>query len=81
MFKGQQLVLLGTSELLVFNSEKSTGVYYIKVRLYLRIRFKLGKVKTWRIKPKIKCDLIVPLSSNGNSVAGTFQTIKCRIGF
>uniref|UniRef100_A0A2N9GB02 Late embryogenesis abundant protein LEA-2 subgroup domain-containing protein n=1 Tax=Fagus sylvatica TaxID=28930 RepID=A0A2N9GB02_FAGSY len=80
VFKGQQLVLLGASELSDFNSEKSVGVYDINVKLYLGIRFKLSKVKTWRIKPKIKCDLKVPLSSNGNSVAA-FETTKCHIRF
>lgn len=80
VFKGEQLVLLGANELSVLNSEKSLGVFDIHVQLYLRIRFKLGKVKTWRFKPKINCDLKVPFSSIGKSVGG-FETTKCDIGF
>ncbi|XP_010037307.2 NDR1/HIN1-like protein 3 [Eucalyptus grandis] len=77
-FQGQQLVALGTSEQSDFNSEKATGVYDIDMKLYLRVRFKLGKIKTFRIKPRVKCGLKVPLSSLG-SAAATFQTEKCDI--
>ena len=82
VFEGQQLVSLGASDLSVFNSEKSAGVYDINVKLNLRIRFKLGnKIKSWRIKPEIKCDLKVPLISNGKSGAGTFEATKCHTSF
>lgn len=74
------MVLLGADELSSLNSEKTLGVYDIYVKFYLRIRFKLGAVKTWRIKPKVECDLRVPLSSDGKPAAG-FQTTKCDIGF
>ncbi|XP_062167514.1 NDR1/HIN1-like protein 3 [Alnus glutinosa] len=79
-FEGQQLVLLGTDELSQFNAEKTAGVYTIDVKLNLRIRFKVGKVKTGRLKPKVKCDLKVPLSSTGNS-AVVFQNTKCDVDF
>ncbi|KAL3715999.1 hypothetical protein ACJRO7_007719 [Eucalyptus globulus] len=62
-FQGQQLVVLGTSEQSDFNSEKATG---------------LGKIKTFRIKPRVKCGLKVPLSLSGSATA-TFQTEKCNI--
>ncbi|KAL3715995.1 hypothetical protein ACJRO7_007715 [Eucalyptus globulus] len=77
-FQGQQLVVLGTSEQSDFNSEKATGVYDIDMKLYLRVRFKLGKIKTFRIKPRVKCGLKVPLSLSGSATA-TFQTEKCNI--
>ncbi|KAF5473490.1 hypothetical protein F2P56_010098 [Juglans regia] len=80
VFVGQQLVLLGADELSKFNAEKNAGVYSIDVKLYLRIKFKVGKIKTWRFKPKVKCDLKVPLSSNGTSASG-FETTKCDIDF
>ncbi|KAG7958337.1 hypothetical protein I3843_10G016300 [Carya illinoinensis] len=80
VFKGQTVVLLGADELSELNSDKSVGVFDVEVKLYLRIRFKLGKVKSWRMRPKIECDLKVPLSSNGK-VAGGFQTTKCHIDF
>ncbi|XP_058210125.1 NDR1/HIN1-like protein 3 [Rhododendron vialii] len=60
-----------------YNSEKGSGVYSIDVKLYLRVRFKLRDVKTPRFKPKIECDLKVPLDSNNGTASGTFQTTKC----
>ncbi|XP_062167258.1 NDR1/HIN1-like protein 3 [Alnus glutinosa] len=79
-FEGQHLVLLGTDELSQFNAEKTAGVYTVDVKLYLRIRFKVGKVRIGRLKPKVKCDLKVPLSSTGNS-AVVFQNTKCDVDF
>ncbi|KAG7961489.1 hypothetical protein I3843_09G019300 [Carya illinoinensis] len=80
-FKGQQVVLLGADELSKLNSEKSAaGVFDIEVKLYLGIRFKVGTVNTWRVKPKIKCELKVPLSLNGTSPCG-FETTECHIDF
>lgn len=76
MFNGQQVVFLGAEELSKLNLDKSVGVFDVDVKLYLRIRFKLGRIKTWRIRPKIKCDLKVTLSSNGKAADG-FQTTKC----
>ncbi|KAF8006939.1 hypothetical protein BT93_K1053 [Corymbia citriodora subsp. variegata] len=78
VFEGQQLVVLGTSEQSDFNSEKAASVYDIDMKLYLRVRFKLGKIKTFRIKPRVKCGLKIPLSSSG-SAATAFQTEKCDI--
>ncbi|KAF8038893.1 hypothetical protein BT93_B1445 [Corymbia citriodora subsp. variegata] len=77
-FQGQQLVVLGTSEQSDFSSEQAAGVYDIDMKLYLRVRFKLGKIKTFHIKPRVKCGLKVPLSSSG-SAAAAFQTEKCEI--
>lgn len=74
------MVLLGADELSKFNAEKNAGVCSIDVKLYLRIKFKVGKIKTWWFKPKVKCDLKVPLSSNGTSASG-FETTKCDIDF
>ncbi|KAF5473929.1 hypothetical protein F2P56_005876 [Juglans regia] len=76
VFVGQQLVSLGTSELSKFNSEKSNGIYSIDLKLRLRIRVKVGWIKFGHFKPKINCDLKVPLSSNGSS-ASSFETTKC----
>ncbi|PON70088.1 Late embryogenesis abundant protein [Trema orientale] len=77
VFDGQQMIVLNTEDQAEFNKEKSSGLYSIDVKLYLRIRFKLGVIKTWRMKPKIECDLKVPLSADGKSTVGSFQTTKC----
>ncbi|KAK9290535.1 hypothetical protein L1049_008705 [Liquidambar formosana] len=71
----------GDGKLSAFEAEKSAGVYNIDVKLYLRIRFRLRKIKTGRFKPKIKCDLKVPLSSNGVSAGTSFEPTKCKIDF
>ncbi|KAF5473928.1 hypothetical protein F2P56_005875 [Juglans regia] len=80
VFVGQHLLVLGADELSEFNVEKNAGVYNIDVKLYLRIKFKVGKVKTWRFKPKVKCELKLPLSAKGTS-AGGFKITKCDIDY
>ena len=80
VFIGQQLLLLGSNELSVLDSEKkSPGVFDIHVKFYLWIRFELGNVLTCRIKPNINCELKVPLTSNENST-GAFEITECDIG-
>ncbi|KAE8098636.1 hypothetical protein FH972_016681 [Carpinus fangiana] len=79
VFKGQQLLLLGSNELSVLDSEKSPGVFDIHVKFYLWIRFELGNVQTCRIKPNINCELKVPLTSHENST-GAFEITECDIG-
>lgn len=71
------MVLLGTSEVSNFNSEKSNGVYSIDVKLNLKIRVKVGWIKIGHFKPKIDCGLKVPLS--GSSSGGSFETTKCGL--
>ncbi|KAE8690295.1 Protein YLS9 [Hibiscus syriacus] len=79
---GQQFVRLGAKETSKLNDERRDGVYSIDVKLYLRIRFKLGRIKTGRFKPRISCDLKVPFNSaSNNSVAGAFETTRCGLDF
>jgi len=80
VFKGEQVVVLDSDKLSKFNTQKTDGVFNIDVKLYLRIRFKLGAFKTGRFKPKIECDLKVPLTTNGIS-AGDFTTTKCDLDY
>ena len=76
VFSGQQFVL-NAEDRSEFNQEKGSGVYSIDVKLYLRIRFKISPgIKTWRFKPKVECDLKVPLAADGKSVVG-FERTKC----
>ncbi|KAJ9184559.1 hypothetical protein P3X46_004273 [Hevea brasiliensis] len=75
-FEGKQVIpALGGEELTKFNQEKTSGVYSIDVKLYLKIRFKIGKIKVGKFKPKIECDLKVPLSTNGT--VAPIETTKC----
>ncbi|GAB4833265.1 yls9-like [Ancistrocladus abbreviatus] len=71
---GQNAVALSSGQSSDFDSQKSNGVFDITVKMKLNVRFKLGLVKIGKFKPKIECDLQVPLSSSGK----TFQTTKCK---
>ncbi|GAB4856291.1 yls9-like [Ancistrocladus abbreviatus] len=71
---GQSLVVLSSGQISDFGSQKSDGVFDITVKLYLKVRAKLGWVKIGKFKPKVECDLHVPLSSSGKS----FQTTRCK---
>ncbi|KAL6138300.1 hypothetical protein ACLB2K_063583 [Fragaria x ananassa] len=79
LFTGQQL-LVGSNLQSEYQKQTSAGVYEIEMKLYLRIRFKFGRIKTGKFKPRVECDLKVPLSTNGNS-ATTFETKRCKIDY
>ncbi|XP_022766974.1 NDR1/HIN1-like protein 10 [Durio zibethinus] len=81
VFSGEHFVSLGAEETSKFNEETTNGLYSIDVKLYLRIRLKIGRIKTGRFKPKISCDLKVPLSSGNGSLAGALETTKCDWDF
>jgi len=65
-----------------YEEDKSEGVYEIDVKLYLKMRFKIFRVKFGKFKPKIKCGLKVPLTTvDGKTAiagAGDFKTTKCK---
>ncbi|ERN16147.1 hypothetical protein AMTR_s00030p00215650 [Amborella trichopoda] len=77
-FTGQQLLLLNNYEVTQFRQSTSEGFFYIDVKLYLRIRFKVGKLKTKRFSPEIECDLRIPFGSN--STTG-FTRKRCDIEY
>jgi len=78
VFTGTQPVTLQGEDLKQFNSEKTSGLYSIALELSLRVKFKLGKVKTARFKPKVECDDL-KIRLNGPSVAESNN--KCKIKF
>jgi hypothetical protein len=71
-FKGQQVVPLNSSQISEFDKEKKDGVFDIDVKLLLNVRFKFGLFKIRKAKPKVHCDLKVPLIL-GNG----FQATDC----
>ncbi|TKY61931.1 YLS9 protein [Spatholobus suberectus] len=79
VFSGQQVLMLDNDQVSEFNEDKSAGVYDIYVKLYFRIRFRLGDVISRRYKPKVKCDLKVPLSNNGSVTL--FEITKCDVDY
>ncbi|KAJ4823748.1 hypothetical protein Tsubulata_005573 [Turnera subulata] len=81
VFQGQQLVLLGADETTTYNKEKTSGIYSIDIKLYLKIRFKLGKIKTNKFKPKMECDLKIPFNAADGRLAGGADSTKCKLDY
>ncbi|XP_059654935.1 NDR1/HIN1-like protein 10 [Cornus florida] len=77
VFKGQNVVMLGNSELAQYNSDKSSGIYHIAVKLHLRITDKTYGIDPRKIKSVVKCDFKVPLLSN-STTSPTFQTTMAK---
>ncbi|XP_004497666.1 NDR1/HIN1-like protein 10 [Cicer arietinum] len=78
VFKGQQVVPLNSDQISEFDNEMKDGVYGIDVKVLLNVRFKLWLFKTGKVKPKVRCDLKVPLKSkNGTSLGNEFQVTDC----
>ncbi|RDX81192.1 NDR1/HIN1-like protein 10, partial [Mucuna pruriens] len=73
VFQGQQVLALNADQTTELNKENTTGVYEIDVKMYLRVRFKLGVFKSRRLKPKVSCDLRVPLKGTPT----VFEITKC----
>lgn len=80
---GQRIMVLSSQQSTELTREESSGVYNIDVNLYLKIRFKLGALRTFKFKPKVKCDLKVPLiRTNGTtSSADGFETTRCDLDY
>ncbi|KAK9170326.1 hypothetical protein Syun_002466 [Stephania yunnanensis] len=70
---------LGGSIINEFDGEKRSGVFPIDVVVNLRVRLKFGSLKSKRIKPKINCDMKIPLKVNGSVTA--FETKRCDVDF
>ncbi|KAK7278726.1 hypothetical protein RJT34_23762 [Clitoria ternatea] len=73
VFKGQHVMNLGAEQVKHLNEEKGSGFYSIDVKIYMKVRFKLGLFKSHSVKPKIRCELHVPVKSR----ADEFQVTRC----
>lgn len=78
-FEGQNFIGLEGSDVDDFNREGREGVFKVDVKIYARVRFKVGPFKTIRYKPDVECELTIPLRVDGASAAG-FERTKCDIG-
>lgn len=76
-FNGTNFVRLGDKEMSNYNGDRTSGMYDIEVKLYLRTRLKFSFVKSGRVKPKIECDLKIPLKSNGTAASGVYESKRC----
>ncbi|CAI8597471.1 unnamed protein product [Vicia faba] len=82
VFEGQQVIFLSRYQISKFEEEKKDGVYGIDVKIFLNVRFKLGLFKTGKAKPKIRCNLKVPLrTSNVTFLGDGFQVTDCDWGY
>ncbi|KAK2418511.1 NDR1/HIN1 protein [Trifolium repens] len=82
VFTGQQLLMLDNDQVSEFNKDKNVEVYDIYVKLNFRIRFRLGDLISGGYKPKVKCHLKVPLTSNNTTAAFTpLLPTKCDVDF
>ncbi|KAI4300565.1 hypothetical protein L6164_033931 [Bauhinia variegata] len=76
VFSGQQPLLLDSEDLSQFNEDKKRGFFEIDVKLYFRIRFRLGDSISGDYHPKATCELKLPLNSTA-----TFRPTKCDVDF
>ncbi|KAL0555284.1 hypothetical protein IC582_009227 [Cucumis melo] len=79
-FNGQQIVFLAGDKLTEFNGETLAGVFNVDLTFRLQLRLKVGAVRIGKFKPKVNCELKVPLKSNANSFT-FFQTTRCDFDF
>ncbi|CAN8269448.1 unnamed protein product [Cochlearia groenlandica] len=76
--EGQNLIVLGDGAKADMKEEERSGVYRIDAKARMIVRFKFWLIKSWRFKPKIKCDdLKVPLVSSNSTKGFKFETINC----
>ncbi|CAL9235637.1 unnamed protein product [Arabidopsis halleri] len=76
---GQRMVLLGAGGRRDFREDRKSGVYRIDVKLRFKIRFKFGFLKSWAVRPKVKCHLKVPLSTSSSAGGFQFHPTKCHV--
>ncbi|KAG9455043.1 hypothetical protein H6P81_007947 [Aristolochia fimbriata] len=79
-FNGQQLLVLGSKEVEDFEEERRKGTYEVDVKIYARVRFKIGGFKTKHFTPDAECELKLPLTA-GAGAGGGFSRTKCDIDF
>ena len=79
VFSGSRVLTLDNEQISELNQDKSDGVYDIYVKLNFRIRYRLGDLISGDFKPKVKCDLKVPVPNNGTLTF--FQATKCDVDY
>ncbi|PNX81865.1 hypothetical protein L195_g037890 [Trifolium pratense] len=81
VFSGQRVVVFDHDQVSNIERDKKVGVFHIDVKLYFRIRFKLGDITgDDDTKGNIKCGLDVPFgSNNGTKVMDAFEPTTCVV--
>ncbi|KAJ1384776.1 Late embryogenesis abundant protein [Sesbania bispinosa] len=80
VFSGQHVMVLDRDQISDLERDERDGVFDIDVKLYFRIRFRLGDFIGGDMKPKAKCALKVPFRSNGTAMTA-FEPTKCDVNF
>lgn len=75
VFKGRTTLPLGSGQSFDYQSQRNNGEFEIAVKLYLKVRFKLGWFKTGKFRPRFRCDLTLPLSASSST--SKFKPTKC----
>lgn len=76
-FTGTSAIDLSSSDVSDFELQRNAGVFDVTLRLWGRIRFKIGSsFKTSRRTVKIRCSLTIPY---GASPGRTFSGTRCRV--
>ncbi|KEH31257.1 hypothetical protein MtrunA17_Chr4g0050801 [Medicago truncatula] len=60
--------------------EKNDGIYEIDLKVFLNLRCTLGLFKSGKVKPKLHCDMRIPLISHNvtsSSLDNGFEATNC----
>lgn len=80
VFSGKRVIVFDDDQVSDFERDKRDGVFHIYVKLYFRMRFRLGDFIFGTTKGNIKCKLEIPFGSKGTNVAA-FEPTKCDVNF
>ncbi|QCE05149.1 NDR1/HIN1-like protein 10 [Vigna unguiculata] len=80
VFSGQRVMVFDRNQVSEFHEDSKDGVFPIDIKIKFRIRFRLGDYQLGNSHPRGMCELKVPLTSKGETVA-PFKATKCRIDF
>ncbi|GAU44221.1 hypothetical protein TSUD_399850 [Trifolium subterraneum] len=83
VFSGQRVVVFDHDQVSDIERDKKDGAFHFDVKLYFRIRFRLGDfIDEDDIKGNIKCGLDVPFvasKNNGTKVMNAFEPTTCDV--
>ncbi|KAK8468259.1 hypothetical protein PHAVU_007G268900 [Phaseolus vulgaris] len=79
LFEGQRVTPLTADQTSQFDKENSARVFSIDVKLFMTVRFKFLLFKSHTVRPKIRCEMNVPLKSRNatTSLDAAFKATEC----
>ncbi|KAH7663553.1 Late embryogenesis abundant protein LEA-2 subgroup domain-containing protein [Dioscorea alata] len=73
--------VLSDSVVTTYNREKGEGFFYVDVKVYMKMRLKVGIFKIHGFKPEIDCTLKLPATTSNGSAVSTFERTKCDVNY